>query len=63
METIHTPLNSTFTVDTTFIEPKLTMISPQNQTYNTNKVDIIYHVNSKVIWSYYAIDWNFLFTN
>ena len=54
---IRTPVNSTFTVDTTFIEPKLTMISPQNQTnYNTNKVDIIYHVNSKVIWSYYAID-------
>ena len=53
---IHTPLNETFTVDTTFIEPKLIIISPQNLTYNTNKVDIIYHVNSKVIWSYYAID-------
>ena len=54
---IRTPVNSTFTVDTTFIEPKLTMISPQNQTtYNTNKVDIIYHVNSEVNWSYYAID-------
>ena len=54
---IRTPVNSTFTVDTTFIEPKLTLWSPQNQTtYNTNEVDIIYHVNSKVIWSYYALD-------
>lgn len=53
---VHVPLNSTFTVDTNFIEPKLTLLSPQNQTYNTDKVDVIYHVNSKVIWSYYAID-------
>ena len=59
--TIRIPLNSTFTVDTTFIEPKLTVISPQNQTYNTNGVDIIYHINSKIIWSYYNLDdkdWN-----
>ena len=54
--TIHTPLNSTFTVDTTFIEPKLAIISPQTQTYNISKVDIIYHVNSKVVWSYYNLD-------
>ena len=54
--TVLTPLNSIFTVDTTFIEPKLKMISPQNQTYNTNKVDVIYQINSKVIWSYYNLD-------
>ena len=55
--TVHIPLNSTFTVDTTFIEPKLIIISPQNQTYNTNDIEIIYSVNSKLIWSYYALDY------
>lgn len=56
---VHIPLNSTFTVDTTFIEPKLTIISPQNQTtYNTNGIEIIYNVNSKLIWSYYALDYD-----
>lgn len=54
--TMHLPLNETFTVDTTYIEPKLTLISPQNQTYTKNTVDIIYNVNSKVIWSYYNLD-------
>ncbi len=55
--TVHTPLNSTFTVDTTFIEPQLTIISPKNQsTYQGNKLEITYNVNSKVIWSYYALD-------
>ena len=54
--TVHVPLNETFTVDTNFIEPKLTLISPQNQTYNTNKIDIIYHVNYKVKMSYYNLD-------
>jgi len=55
--TVHTPLNSTFTVDTTFQEPRLIIISPQNQTYNTNGIEIIYSVNSKLIWSYYALDY------
>jgi hypothetical protein len=54
--TIYIPLNDTFTVDTNFIEPKLTIISPQNQTYSSNQVDISYNVNSKVLWSYYKLD-------
>ncbi len=34
-----------------------TVISPANQvTYNTNQVPITYSVDSKVIWSYYALD-------
>ena len=34
-----------------------TIISPQNQaTYNINQVPIIYSVDSKVTWSYYALD-------
>ncbi len=34
-----------------------TVISPENQTtYNTNHVPIIYSVDSKVTWSYYALD-------
>ncbi len=53
---IRTPVNSTITVDTSFIEPELIMISPQNQTYNTNAVDLIYHINSKVVWAYYSLD-------
>jgi hypothetical protein len=33
------------------------VISPKNQaTYNTNQVPITYSVDSKVIWSYYALD-------
>lgn len=54
--TVYIPLNETFTVDTNFIEPKLTIISPQNQTYGSNQVDLIYNVNSKVLWSYYKLD-------
>jgi hypothetical protein len=34
-----------------------TVISPENQaTYNTNQVPLIYNVDSKVTWSYYALD-------
>ena len=55
--TVHTSLNSKFTVDTTFIEPKITIISLQNQTtYNTNDIKVFYNVNSRLIWSYYALD-------
>ena len=53
---IRTPLNSTITVDTSFIEPELILISPQNQTYNSKSVDLIYHINSKVNWAYYNLD-------
>jgi hypothetical protein len=54
--TVHVPFNETFRVDTNFKEPKLTLLSPQNQTYNTNKIDIIYNVNSDVRLSYYNLD-------
>lgn len=37
--------------------PLLTIISPKNQaTYNTNLVQISYIINSKVTYSYYALD-------
>jgi hypothetical protein len=37
--------------------PVLTIISPQDQaTYNTAEVQIIYTLNLKVAWSYYALD-------
>lgn len=37
--------------------PIFSVISPENQTtYNTAHVPIVYRVDSKVIWSYYALD-------
>ena len=54
--TVHVPLNGTFTVDSSFQEPKLTVISPQNQNYNTGNVDVIFNVNSNLIWTYYSLD-------
>ena len=46
-----------FTVNTNFVPPKLTVISPQNQgTYSTGEVAITYNINAKVIYSYYALD-------
>jgi hypothetical protein len=50
-------------VDTSFKYPILTVISPQNQTYNTNQVEVIYNINSKVLKSYYKLDnqdWTFI---
>ncbi len=54
--TVHTPLNSTFTVDTTFQPPKLALISPQNQNYNTTDIDVTFNVDSNLIWAYYRLD-------
>lgn len=46
-----------FRVDPDFKEPTLRVISPTNQTtYNTNSVHLTYSIDSKVIWSYYALD-------
>jgi hypothetical protein len=53
---IHTPENETFTVDTSFKYPVLNVISPQNQTYHTNQIDLTYYINSKVIYSYYNLN-------
>ncbi len=54
--TVHVPLNETFTVDSNFQEPKLTVLSPQNQTYNTTDIDVTFNVNSNLIWAYYRLD-------
>ncbi len=54
--TIHVPLNETFTVDSNFQEPKLTVISPQNQTYNTADIDVTFNVDSNLVWAYYSLD-------
>jgi len=51
-----TPENQTFTVDTSFKYPILTVISPRNQTYNSNQIDITYHINSVILYSYYSLD-------
>lgn len=53
---ICTPINSTIKVDTTILQPEMTLISPQAQNYATSKVDIVYTVNSPVEWSYYKLD-------
>ena len=53
---IRTPENQTFTVDTSFKYPVLTVTSPKSQTYDSNQVDINYYINSKVLWSYYSLD-------
>jgi|SRR5665647_35932 len=46
-----------FRVDPDFKEPTLRVISPTNQTtYYTNSVHLTYSIDSKVIWSYYALD-------
>jgi hypothetical protein len=52
--------NQTFTVDTAFKYPVLNVISPQNQTYHTNQINMTYYTNSKIIYSYYSLnggDW------
>lgn len=45
-----------FTVDTTFPTPVITVISPLNQTYHSDKIDIAYSVDSPTIMAYYSID-------
>jgi hypothetical protein len=54
--TVLTPVNDTFTVDRSFTEPKLTPISPQNQTYHTTQIDINYSTNAPIVWAYYNLD-------
>jgi hypothetical protein len=54
---LEVPMNETFIIDTAFVEPKLTIISPQNQkTYDTNSVEITFNANSKMKWAYYSFD-------
>lgn len=53
---VRTPENETFAVDTSFKYPMLAVISPLNQTYHTNQIDLTYYTNSKVIYSYYNLN-------
>jgi hypothetical protein len=53
---VRTHENETFTVDTSFKYPVLNVISPQNQTYHTNQIDLTYFTNSKVIYAYYNLN-------
>ena len=54
-DTISQPINVPSQIPQT--SGVFTVISPKNQaTYNTNQVPINYSVDSKVIWSYYALD-------
>ena len=53
-DTINQPINVPQIAQTRGV---FTVISPENlATYNTNQVPITYSVDSKVIWSYYALD-------
>jgi len=47
----------TFTVDTTFRYPTITIISPLNQSYSTNEIPLTYTIDAKVLWSYYTLDY------
>ena len=55
-------LEPTPTAPTTIVIPKpsiLRVISPLNNvTYKTNAIELTYSVNSRVLWSYYALDSN-----
>ena len=55
-----TPQTSLKPTPTATVIPKpsiLRVISPiNNATYKTNSIELIYNINSKVLWSYYSID-------
>ena len=55
-ETVRSIADITFTVDTDFVPPEPFIISPLNQTYNTDEVPLIYTIDSKVFRSYYSLD-------
>lgn len=46
----------TFTVDTTFSYPTVTIISPLNQTYSKNEVPLTYTIDAKVMRAFYTLD-------
>jgi len=55
--TVSSIIDITITVDTAFVQPKPFVISPLNQTtYNTNEVQLIYAIDSKIFHSYYSLD-------
>jgi hypothetical protein len=53
-----------FLVDTTppyptpkpTVNPTLSIISPQNQTYSTNEIPLTYSISGKIMWSNYKLD-------
>lgn len=47
----------TFTVDTTFRYPTISIISPLNQSYSTNEIPLTYTIDATVQWSYYTLDY------
>lgn len=53
---VRTAFNEAFTVNTAFKYPVLTVTSPKSQTYNSTQVNVTYHINSKVVYSYYKLD-------
>jgi hypothetical protein len=55
-ETVSSIIDITITVDTDFIPPEPFIISPLNQTYNTDEVPLIYTIDSKIFLSYYSLD-------
>ena len=46
-----------FTVDTTYRYPTVTIISPLNQTYDKNKVQLIYDADGEIQRAYYTLDY------
>lgn len=48
--------SETFTVDTNFRYPKISFISPQNQTYNKNEVPLTFTIDAQIERAYYTLD-------
>jgi len=56
-KTVSPIIDIIITVDTAFIPPKPSIISPLNQTtYNTKEVPLTYAIDSKIFHSYYSLD-------
>ena len=49
-------ISVTFTVDTTFRTPAISIISPLNQSYSTNQILLTYCINGTAKYSYYSLD-------
>ena len=54
--TARTIRNQPFMVNTDYVPPQLTVISPQNQSTYNNTVPLVFYTDSKVLWSYYSLD-------
>src|SRR5665647_316474 len=47
-----------FTVDSNYVTPKLTLLSPQNKIYATNQVPIIFTINAEYKNAKYMLDYD-----